>query len=225
MSRTNERRFARPLAWLAAASLLLLALGLPGSAAASPTGAPGNNGTVKIHDEYEPDPVIKNEPHVDCPFHLHFFFADSGQTGDWWIQEWSPNDKGTLVWSGSYTTDSNGEYVTGPISLEAGHYKLFWEGDKGNRIKHKAFWVDNDCEPQAAPAPTPTPTPVPGATPAPTPTPQGGVGAIQLPNTSTVPTASTDNRTTGFVIAIVAGLLAAAYVLTRAGSRSARTRR
>ena len=203
----------RVLGWLMVAGLLLLALGVPSSVAA----APGNNGTLKIHDTYEPDPVIKNEPHVDCPFHAHFFFADAGQTGDWWIQEWSPGDKGTTVWTGSYTADSNGEYVTGTITLDAGHYKIFWEGRNGNNIKHKAFWVDNDCDPVLAPAPTPTPTPTPAggiasATPTPTPTPV----ALQLPNTATVDTST--SRSDGYLwqiaFAAFAGLLAAALVLS-----------
>jgi hypothetical protein len=194
------------LGWLMVAGLLLMALGAPGSAAA----AVGNNGTLKIHDTFEPDPVIKNEPHVDCPFHAHFFFADAGQTGDWWIQEWSPSDKGTTVWTGTYHTDANGEYVTGSISLDAGHYKIFWEGSTGNTIKHKAFWVDNDCEPVLAPAPTPTPTPVPGATPTPTPV------ALQLPNTSaaTPAAAESDGYLWQLAFAGFAGLLAAALVLS-----------
>jgi len=198
----------RVLGWLMVAGLLLLALGVPSSVAA----APGNNGTLKIHDTYEPDPVIKNEPHVDCPFHAHFFFADSGQTGSWWIQEWSPSDKGTTVWTGTYVTNSSGEYVTGSISLGAGHYKIFWEGTKGNTIKHKAFWVDNDCV-AAAPAPTPTPTPV-GAIVAATPTPTPV--AVQLPNTATVDTSTSqsDGYLWQIAFAAFAGLLAAALVLS-----------
>jgi hypothetical protein len=204
----------RVLGWLMVAGLLLLALGAPSSAAAAP---PGNNGTLKIHDTYEPDPVIKNEPHVDCPFHAHFFFADPGQTGSWWIQEWSPGDKGDVVWGPTTygPTNSCGEWVTGPITLDAGHYKIFWEGRNGNNIKHKAFWVDNDCEPVLAPAPTPTPTPTPAggiASANPTPTPV----ALQLPNTATVDTST--SRSDGYLwqiaFAAFAGLLAAALVLS-----------
>jgi hypothetical protein len=195
----------RALGWLMVAGLLLLALGVPSSVAAV-----GNNGTLKIHDAFEPDPVIKNEPHVDCPFHAHFFFADSGQAGGWWIQEWSPSDKGATVWTGTYLTNSSGEYVTGSISLDAGHYKIFWEGSTGNTVKHKAFWVDNDCVPVLAPAPTPTPTPVPGATPTPTPV------ALQLPNTSTgnPAAAESDGYLWQLAFAGFAGLLAAALVLS-----------
>jgi len=200
---------ARALGWFMVAALLLLALGAPGSVAA----ADGNNGTVKVHDAFEPDPVIKNEPHVDCPFHLHFFFADAGQTGDWWILVWAPGDKGAATGvSGSYTTDSNGEYVTGELRLPVGHYKLFWEGDPNKQIKHKAFWVDN-CDPILAPAPTPTPTPagaIASATPTPTPV------AMQLPNTATVETstAQSDGYLWQIAFAAFAGLLAAALVLS-----------
>ena len=202
---TKASSRARAIGWFMVAALLLLALGAPSSAAA----ADGNNGTIKIHDAFEPDPVIKNEPHVDCPFHLHFFFADAGQTGDWWILEWAPGDKGAATGvTGTYHTDSNGEYVTGPKILPAGHYKLFWEGDKGNTIKHKAFWVDNSCVPVLAPGPNPTPTP----------TPAGGVGAVgdQLPNTSTVAptTAESDGYLWQLAFAAFAGLLAAALVLS-----------
>lgn len=198
----------RALGWLMVAGLLLLALGAPGSAAAA---APGNNGTIKIHDAYEPDPVVKNEPHVDCPFHIHFFFADAGQTGDWWILVWAPGDKGAATGvSGSYTTDSNGEYITGELRLPVGHYKLFWEGDPNKLIKHKAFWVDN-CDPILAPAPTPTP--VPGA---PTPTPTPTLVALQLPNTSTAnpAAAESDGYLWQLAFAAFAGLLAAALVLS-----------
>jgi len=114
-------------------------------------GAPGNNGTIKVHDEREPSPVVKNEPHVDCPFHFHFFFADAGQEGAWWVTPWAPTgSKAGSVASGTYATDQNGEYVTEDLTLDAGHYKLFWEGAEnpgGNtNIKHKAFWVDTSCE-------------------------------------------------------------------------------
>ena len=203
----SEAGLKRVLGWLMVAALLLLALGVPSSVAA----APGNNGTLKIHDAFEPDPVIKNEPHVDCPFHAHFFFADPDQEGDWWIQEWSPSDKGTLVWDGSYDTGSDGEYVTGTISLDAGHYKIFWEGSTGKTIKHKAFWVDNDCPPVLVPAPTPTPTPtpVPGASPSPTPVLQ------KLPDTSiATTTAESDGYLWQLAFAGLAGLLAAALVLS-----------
>jgi hypothetical protein len=152
-------------------------------------GAPGNNGTIKVHDEREPSPVVKNEPHVDCPFHFHFFFADANQSGDWWVLTWAPGDKGVLVASGSYTTLSNGEFITEDLTLNAGHYKLYWEGDTtpgGNQpIKHKVFWVDTSCAqavvesppespPEGGPAAGPGQTPFNGSTSATVPAPNNG---------------------------------------------------
>jgi hypothetical protein len=151
--------------------------------------APGNNGTVKVHDSPgEPSPEIKNQPHVDCPFHFHFFFADAFQSGDWWVVSWSPTGDGSVVLTGSYTTDSNGEYVTPDQQLDAGHYKLYWEGDTvpgGNTpIKHKVFWVDTSCEqaveespPESPPEGGPAaggPTPFNGSTIASAPAPSNG---------------------------------------------------
>jgi hypothetical protein len=162
----------RSLIAIALAGLFVVALG-PVAFAAPKDEVPGNNGTVKIHEGAgEPASETRNEPHV-CTFHLHFFFADAGDSGTWEIQEWSPGDKGTVVLTGEYTTDENGEDRdpdAGAYSLPDGHYKLFWDGDleTNKHDKHKVFWVD--CAEQT-PAPTPveTPAPTPVETPAPTP--------------------------------------------------------
>ena len=119
--------------------------GLAAGSAFAQTGPPGNNGTVKIHDGgTEPSPEVRNQPHV-CTFHLHFFFADAAQAGAWWIRSWSPTGDGATVLTGTYLTDTNGEYRTpaepGSYTLPDGHYKLFWEGRSSSNIKHKVFWV------------------------------------------------------------------------------------
>ncbi len=133
---TLTRRFARAVTVAAVMSLLTV-----GFAAAAPA---GNNGTVKIHDGATDDaPVIKNEPHV-CTFHLHFFFADEGQTGEWRIDEQSPSGDADGVLSGDYTTDTNGEFETVEMGLPVGHYKLYWDGRNDHNQKHKTFWVT--CE-------------------------------------------------------------------------------
>ena len=119
--------------------------------AAKPQGSPGNNGTVKVHDgATEPDPAVRNQPHV-CTFHLDFFFGDAGQSGDWWIESWSPAGDRSEVLAGSYATDGSGgdrQPDAGTYSLPNGHYKLYWEGDEnpgGNtNLKHKVFWVECD---------------------------------------------------------------------------------
>jgi hypothetical protein len=139
----------RWLGWLTVIGLVLVALLAPASTALS-NDTPGNNGTVKIHDgDTENDPgEVRNEPHV-CTFHLHFYFSDPEQAGTWEIQEWSPGDKGTVVLSGTYDTQGDGEDrqpEEGVYTLPAGHYKLFWDGDLDTQKhdKMKVFWVD--CE-------------------------------------------------------------------------------
>src|SRR5918999_5413610 len=95
---------------LTAALLLMTSTAL----AQDPEGPPGNNGTIKVHDNNpgEPDPEVKNQPHV-CEFDLHFFFADANQSGDWWIESWPPTGDRSVVLSsdteGTYLTDANGE--------------------------------------------------------------------------------------------------------------------
>jgi hypothetical protein len=138
-------RFRRALVVLAAATLLI-AISVPVGAA----GPPGNNGTVKIHDRStgeEPSPEIQNEPHVGC-FHAHFFFADTEQSGDWWIVGQAPT-KDNVGTNGSYNTGAGTTYVTADIGLAPGHYKLYWQGNNhgvpDKNIKHKTFWVDGDC--------------------------------------------------------------------------------
>src|SRR5688500_7742553 len=156
----------RALALSAVAALLVTLVAVVGPVSADP---PGNNGTIKVHDNNpgEPDPEVKNQPHV-CQFDLHFFFGDAGQTGDWWIQEWPPtsdtgptSDPAGAELSGVYEDpdlnredrepDVDGTYYT----LPDGHYKLFWEGalNPGGQqnIKHKVFWVD--CPEQVNPQP------------------------------------------------------------------------
>jgi hypothetical protein len=177
----SRRGIPRSVVALALATLFVAAIGQV-ALAAPPDEVPGNNGTVKIHDGAgEPSSEVRNEPHV-CTFHLHFFFADAGDSGTWEIQEWSPGDKGTVVLTGTYLTDANGEDRdpdAGTYSLPDGHYKLFWDGDldTNKHDKMKVFWVE--CPPTAGggqPA---------GATPTPTP-PTGGVQPAE--STPTPPT-------------------------------------
>jgi hypothetical protein len=140
----------RWLGWAAVGGLLIAALAAPGAASSTD----GNNGTVKIHEgATETEPIVRNEPHV-CTFHLHFFFADPFDSGTWEIQEWSPGDKGTVVLTGTYDTNGDGEDRdpdAGVYELPDGHYKLFWDGDLDTlkHDKHKVFWVD--CDEATAP--------------------------------------------------------------------------
>jgi hypothetical protein len=135
----------RRLGWLAVLMMIAVAVLGPSAAGVAASRDTGNNGTVKIHEGGgEPSPEVKNQPHV-CTFHIHFFFADAGQSGNWEIQKWAPGPKGAVVLRGTYHTNSKGEDRQPPApnfySLPDGHYKLFWDGDTGKHDKMKVFWV------------------------------------------------------------------------------------
>jgi hypothetical protein len=101
----------------------------------------GNNGTVKVHEgASDNEPIVNNEPHV-CTFHLHFFFADAAQQGDWWIDQQPPTGSEPSGVAGSYLTDASGEYQTVEYGLPVGHYELSWQGRSAQNVKHKTFWV------------------------------------------------------------------------------------
>ncbi|GAA3181862.1 hypothetical protein GCM10010451_33830 [Streptomyces virens] len=108
--------------------------------------APGDDGTVKIHDVSTGEEQRRNEPHV-CDFYLDAFGFDAGQQVDWRIEVWAPTagTKGETVLSDSLVLDASGHGRTEDLSLPDGHYKLFWnfDGEKGS-AKHKVFW--SDCE-------------------------------------------------------------------------------
>lgn len=106
--------------------------------------APGDNGTVKIHDATTGEKLRRNEPHV-CTFYLDAFGFDAVQQVDWHIEAWAPTaaTKGETVKTGAITLAADGHGRTEDLSLPDGHYKLFWnfDGEKG-AAKHKVFWTD-----------------------------------------------------------------------------------
>ncbi|AWE50757.1 LPXTG cell wall anchor domain-containing protein [Streptomyces nigra] len=157
---------------------------LPAAAHAT---APGDNGTVKIHDSATGEELRRNEPHV-CTFYLDAFGFDRAQQVDWHIEAWAPTAgvKGETVRSGALTLDGEGHGRTADLTLPDGHYKLFWNfaGEKGS-AKHKVFWTD--CgEDATAPAlsasasasEAPAETPAAEAAPSSSPSPQGGEGDL-----------------------------------------------
>ncbi|GAA3893292.1 hypothetical protein [Streptomyces lannensis] len=105
--------------------------------------APGDNGTVKIHDARTGEELRHNEPHV-CTFYLDAFGFDAVQKVDWHIEAWAPKaaTKGKTVKSGAIALDTKGHGRTADLSLPDGHYKLFWNfyGEKG-AAKQKVFWT------------------------------------------------------------------------------------
>ena len=125
------------VAALAVASAVLFA------PAASAQGAPGDNGTIKIHDANTGEELVKNEPHV-CTFYLDAFFFDGLQQADWKIVDMPPTGtKGTNAASGSIALDGDGHGRTADMTVPDGHYKLLWNFDGENgKAKQKVFWTD-----------------------------------------------------------------------------------
>jgi len=131
------------------AAIATLALPLTGASEAY-ADPPGNNGTVKIHAEpgNHAEPTMANEPHV-CLFHIHGFNFDASARGSWHIEAWAPTAGGTGIGVTSWgPANAAGEWQTGTIRLDPGHYKLFWKqtqpsapGSKGTILSKQ----HNDC--------------------------------------------------------------------------------
>ena len=157
------------------------------SQAAFATAAPGDNGTVKVHDSTTPVTDHQNDPQDVCQFYLDGFGFDGAQSVTWYIDSWPPTGNGTKVLNGSLTMDASGEGYTANQSLPNGHYKLFWNftGENG-AAKQKVFWVK--C-PAATPTPT-TPTTTP-TSPAPTCTCASTPPATPPPTTPPAPSTQT----------------------------------
>lgn len=134
----------------------------------------GDNGTVKIHRSTTPVTDRRNQPHV-CVFYLDAFGFDAAQSVSWKIKSWPPTGDRTVVASGGLALDGNGDGHTGDMTLQNGHYKLYWnfQGEHGF-AKQKVFWVKCAAPatppPTQSPAPTPAMTPPPSGSPTPTPT-------------------------------------------------------
>nr|WSY54315.1 PT domain-containing protein [Streptomyces sp. NBC_00886] len=188
--------------------------------------APGDNGTVKIHDASTGEELRRNEPHV-CSFYLDAFGFDAVQAVDWHIEAWAPtaDTKGDTVKSGAITLDAQGHGRTGDLSLPDGHYKLFWNfaGEKG-AAKHKVFWTDCADE-QGGGSPTPS---VSASTPAsstasPTASPTGSPSASPTAQPTSAPSSSPSAQGSGDSLAEtgssapVGALSAAAAALLGAG--------
>jgi hypothetical protein len=124
----------------------------------------GDNGDVKIHRSTTAVTDQRNQPHV-CTFYLDAFNFDSGQSVSWQIKSWPPTGNRSVVKSGALVLGGDGDGHTGDMSLQNGHYKLFWNftGENGF-AKQKVFWVS--C-PGTAPSPGPSHKPKGKKTPVP----------------------------------------------------------
>ncbi|MFD6950833.1 hypothetical protein A6A08_11805 [Nocardiopsis sp. TSRI0078] len=152
---------------LGAALVAGTVLGGTSAAFASPNpGAPGDNGTVKIHDPSTSEDDNRNEPKV-CDFEITADHFDGLQEVSWEIK--AKKEKGGWskepVLEGAITLDGEGAGTTEVLELPNGHYKLYWtfEGQNG-KAKHKVFKVECEEEPEN-PEPTPAPEETPGEEP------------------------------------------------------------
>lgn len=197
--------------------------------------APGDNGTVKIHDARTGEELRRNEPHV-CTFYLDAFGFDAVQEVDWHIEAWAPtaDAKGETVKTGAITLDAKGHGRTDDLSLPDGHYKLFWNfaGEKG-AAKHKVFWTDCADEQGGGSTPTASTSPSPGSSsssspsssssssssvsPTAQPTSAASSGAAALPSSSPSAQGGGDNLAETGSSAPVGALSAAAAALVGAG--------
>lgn len=215
MIRSHRARRGRLV--LAIAAVLTIVVATPVAA----QGPPGNNGTVKVHDAFEAEPEVRNEPHVSCGFHLHFFFADAGQTGAWWIESWPPTgSKETVMGPSTYgPTDASGEWATGELTLPAGHYKVFWNGRNAQNVKHKVFWVE-PCDETVTP---PTNPPGNGGSGQEGETPRGGTAGGNPPLPPTLPDTAMSATSSSILLALAVLLsgttLALVTVRRRIGPR------
>ncbi|MFE3459748.1 LPXTG cell wall anchor domain-containing protein [Nocardiopsis aegyptia] len=166
-----------------------------------PNHAPGDNGTVKIHDPLTPEDDRRNVPKV-CEFQVAAFGFDSAQDVSWEIvvQGGKPADR-ELMLSDTLVLDDEGEGITEILELPDGHYRLNWtfEGENGNG-KHKVFKVRCDDE---EPEPSGEPTEDPSVEPSEEPTEQPSEEPTEDPTTEpsepgtdpTEPTEPTDGAT------------------------------
>ncbi|MFJ7912092.1 LPXTG cell wall anchor domain-containing protein [Kitasatospora sp. NPDC096204] len=193
---------ARSLVAVPTAAALMLLAPAAYAAAGGKGGAPGNNGTVKIHDAATGQEDVRNEPKV-CTFYLDSFGFDANQDVIWAIATVGPKGE-TLAAYGDIPVDPHGHVRTEDIHLPDGHYKLYWqsvelvngqlpENAELNKPKHKVFKVD--CGGQS---PTPTGKPSPTVTPTPVKTPSTGPTTVpsQSPSTPATTPATTPAPTT-----------------------------
>ncbi|MFI6156451.1 LPXTG cell wall anchor domain-containing protein [Kitasatospora sp. NPDC051170] len=194
---------ARAMVAVPTAAALMLLAPLAQAAAGGGKGAPGNNGTVKIHNAGTGEEDTRNEPKV-CSFYLDSFGFDPGQVVLWEIHR-KDGGKETVAKVGLIPVLANGHVRTEDIHLPDGMYKLYWgsvemvdgkmpANPRVNNPKHKVFKVDCGAE---SPSPTKTPTVTPSATVTPSVTPSATKTPSATPTTpAATPTTPTGTPTT-----------------------------
>ena len=161
-------------------------------------GPPGNNGTLKVHEQGTPSGTESNDPKV-CVFNFEGFGFDPGQTGAIDIDTQGGGPGSTTVKTLNFgPADSSGYYATGYLNASAadvpnGMYKatLYGKDTGGNvdrtdeKAKSKVFKVE--CQGRGGPETPPEEKP-PVTVPTPV-TPSGGQGGGQQVAAAPAPTA------------------------------------
>jgi hypothetical protein len=130
---------------LLGSALILIWASVGATGVGAKPNAAGNNGTLKVHEDQEPRPEIRNQPHV-CTFHLHGFHFDDNSTGGWHIDKHAPTGSGE-VRNGNWSADGVGTWRTAQMTLPPGHYKAYakqMNPSTPGGWKQKVFWVE--CE-------------------------------------------------------------------------------
>jgi len=187
-SSPNERKRSpgKGLSVLVAAVVVCFGLAIVSSSAtAAPKTqvvAPGNNGTLKIHEQGTPSGTENNDPKV-CVFNVEAFNLDSGQTG-YLSFDVQGGDGPTGTPAGPYAfgpADANGYFASQYFNLDPGHYKATLYGKQlpsgeltDVKAKSKVFKVtcgtsESSGPPSTSGAPSTNPVTTPVTTPATTP--------------------------------------------------------
>ncbi len=187
---TNRRRMPRIVAVtcalvLSLATVLALAGVARGAAGAVP---PGNNGTLKIHEQGTPVGTPNNDPKV-CVFNVEGFNLDPGQTG-YLLFTVQGGDEPTGTPAGPFAfgpANADGFYGTEYFNLDPGHYKATLYGKQlpsgeleDEKAKSKVFKVtcvgpspSPSVQPSGSPSPSPSVSPSIGPSPSPSVQPSG----------------------------------------------------
>jgi hypothetical protein len=184
------KRALRSRLAVAAACGVVLAAVLPGGAAETQVGPPGNNGTIKV-DGTPFDSHPDNQPHVGCVFQIDFYNFDGDAEGqpplmaDVTFEGIPPTGGGVLLQDdvpigedppgGGDDLDASVTYdlsdaLSGivPHPEQGHHVRLTIQADGaqgGSGPKHKVFWVEGCAGPPGTTTPPTTSPPTPSSTP------------------------------------------------------------
>jgi len=138
----------------AVAALIFAAVMTSGLTSSAFAQAPGNNGTIKVHEQGTPNLTESNDPKV-CSFNIEGFSFDAGQTG-YLIFTVQGGDQPTGQAVGPYAfgpVSADGTFASQYFNLIDGHYKvtLYGKDSKGqvdynNQLKAKSKVFKVSCD-------------------------------------------------------------------------------